>query len=339
PSGVRPTSFGTDQRRLIIGGRQGTGPWLATIDPSDRIAPVALSKHSPYAFTGEFVSIAIFGDRIAALGNVHGGAHGNSRWTVWTGDTTRITEYPQSLDTFGGVDGGDLAAVVINNDGPLITGSYRFGAPGLDGGIWLPAGVPIGRRWAQPDPTGTDLDTTRSVLVSVQTAAADQDQVVLAGSTTSLQNGVHQVATVWTRPDGTHWKRVELPRAGRRSEALSLSCWSGPAGQVRCLIAGTVDGRLAAWQSTGTTATRVTGLPAPVINPEGPRPTVVAGPTHRAIAFDTGTASAMVVAGQGRWSTIGGPPGRLVSAAARGRTAYVITQSRGSRTVSRAELP
>ncbi|QGN33909.1 hypothetical protein [Microlunatus sp. Gsoil 973] len=174
PADVRPTTFGTDQSGMIIGGRRDRGPWLATVSAADAITPVRLDKHSPYAVTAEFVSIGIFGDKIAALGNVHGGAHGNSRWTVWTGDTRQLTEYPQSLETFGGVNGGDLAAIVINKNGPLITGSYRFGASGLDGGIWLPDGEPAGRRWRQPDPTGTDLDTTRSMLVSIQTAAAGQ---------------------------------------------------------------------------------------------------------------------------------------------------------------------
>ena len=338
PADARPTAFGADRSRLIIGGREGRGPWLATLDADDAITPVPLSKHSPYAFTAEFVSIAIFEGRIAALGNVHGGAHGNSRWTVWTGDTDRLTEYPQSLETFGGVNGGDLEAIVINKDGPLITGSYRFGTSGLDGGIWLPRGQPVGKRWRQPDPTGTDLDTTRSILVSVQTAAADQDQVVLAGSTTELGNGVRQIATVWIRPDGDHWKRIQLPRPGDRSEALSLSCWSSGAGATGCLIVGTVDGRLAGWMLSGGHATRITGLPEVAVDPRGPRPVAVGDPDLRAVAFADGTKTAIAVGSPNGWRRGDGPAGQLVSAAARGRTMYLITENGGRRSLSRTEL-
>lgn len=336
PAGVRPTTFGTDQRQMIIGGRLDTGPWLAMVGTSDAITPVTLRKHSPYAFTAEFVSIGIWDGHIAALGNVHGGAHGNSRWTVWTGDTGSITEYPQNLDTFGGVNGGDLAAIVINKTGPLITGSYRFGDSGLDGGIWFPDGTPVGRRWIQPDPTGTSLDTTRSVLVSVQTAVADDDQVVLAGSTTDLTHGVRQVATVWTRPDGTHWERIKLPGARKRSEALSLSCQPDHQNRTSCLIAGTVDGHLAAWTLSGTQAQGVTGLPQRAIRRDGPRPVAITGTGIRAVAYDSGSRAAVLLESAGHWTETDGPPGHLVAAAGRGGRLYAVTEAGRHRTLFRA---
>jgi hypothetical protein len=311
---------------------------LATVSAADAITPVRLDKHSPYAVTAEFVSIGIFGDKIAALGNVHGGAHGNSRWTVWTGDTRQLTEYPQSLETFGGVNGGDLAAIVINKNGPLITGSYRFGASGLDGGIWLPDGEPAGRRWRQPDPTGTDLDTTRSMLVSIQTAAAGQDRVVLAGSTTELDNGVQQIATAWTRPDGTHWKRIQLPQPGKRSEALSLACRRDHGGTMSCLIAGTVDGELAAWQLVGDHATRITGLPQVTIDAKGPHPVAIASSELSAVAFADRSKIGVAVDSSDGWRRAEAPAGRLVSATASGRTMYLITQDGRRRSLSRAAL-
>ena len=338
PADVRPTALAAD-RDLIIGGRHGTGPWLATLDGHNAVHPVHLGTNSPYSEIAEFVSIATYHGRIAALGNVHGGAHGNSRWTVWTGDTTMITEYPQTLETFGGVNGGDLEAVVINKDGPLITGSYRFGDSGLDGGIWIPDREPVGSHWAQPDPTGTDLDTTRTTLVSIRTASADADHVVLAGSTTHLANGVHQVASVWTRPDGAHWQRIELPDAGNRSEALSIACWTGTRHTTDCLVAGTSDGHLAAWTVSGSHVARIDGLPGTRAVQDAARPAVIGGPDRRAIAYDNGASTGLVYESAGRWQRGAGPHGRLVSGIAKGQRAYVITQTGDRRTLSRTTLP
>lgn len=338
PAHVRPTSLAAD-RELIIGGRRGAGPWLAALDPHGALRPVLLGENSPYSETADLVSIATYQGRIAALGNVHGGAHGNSRWTVWTGTTTKITEYPQTLETFGGINGGDLEAIVINKDGPLITGSYRFGDSGLDGGIWIPDRDPVGSHWAQPDPTGTDLDTTRTTLVSIQTATADADQVVLAGSTTHLASGVRQVASVWIRPDGSRWQRIELPNPGKRSEALSIFCWPGTDDSPECLVAGTSDGRLAAWTLSGDHPQRITGLPEVTVSQNGARPAVLAGPTARAIAFDSGANTRLTYESAGHWQLGVGPHGTLVSGTADGRQAYVITAVGATRTLSRATLP
>jgi hypothetical protein len=337
PARTRPTTFGTDGQQLIIGGRNGPGPWLAKLSGDD-LQPVSLGEHSPYSKIAEFVSVGIYRNKIAALGNVHGGAHGNSRWTVWTGDTDALTEYPQSLETFGGVDGGDLAAIVINRDGPLITGSRLFGSGGLDAAVWLPDGTPVGKRWVlQPSP-GTALDSTPTVQVSVQAATATSGRVVLAGSSTHLGNGVHQIATIWDRPDGQHWKRIELPVSGRRSEALSISCPGSGAGSD-CLVAGTVDGHLAAWTLNGERPTAVRGLPAATVDPHGPRPAVITTAAVRAIAYASGSGTALTVNTQGRWRRAPGPSGHLVSATGHDRTAYVITQSGQTRHLQTAPLP
>lgn len=338
PTGVRPTSLAAE-RDLIIGGRRGTGPWLATLTRQNGIRTVPLDPHSPYAGTAELVSIATYQGKIAALGNIRGGAHGNSRWSAWTGDTGGLTEYPQPFDTFGGVNAGDLEAVVINSAGPLITGSYRFGDSGLDGGVWISDTTPVGEHWAQPDPTGTALDTTRSVLVSIRAAAADTDQVLLAGSTTHLGSGVHQVASVWVRPDGSRWQRIELPESGKRGEALSAGCWADAGRQLNCLIAGTADGRLVAWTLAGTRVHRVDGLPAASMTDSGARPAVIGNKTIRAIAYSLGSQTGLLYETGGRWQRGAGPDGQLVSAVGFGNQAYVITERGSSRKLSRAALP
>ncbi|WP_460810096.1 hypothetical protein [Microlunatus endophyticus] len=306
---------------------------------TSRGAPGAPRHELPYSEIAEFVSIAAYHGRIAALGNVHGGAHGNSRWTVWTGDTSTITEYPQTLETFGGVNGGDLEAVVTNKNGPLITGSYRFGDSGLDGGIWVPDRKPVGSHWAQPDPTGTDLDTTRTTLVSVQAAAADAEHVVLAGSTTHLDSRVHQVASVWVRPDQKRWHRIELPGAGNRSEALSIACWTGTGQTTDCLVAGTSDGRLAAWTVSGSHVARINGLPEVRVVQDGARPAAIGRPGLRAIAYDGDADTGLLYESAGRWLRGVGPHGKPMSGVAQGQQAYVITQAGDRRTLSRTTLP
>lgn len=332
PEDVRPTRLHTDQQRLAIGGRRGDGPWIGVL-ADDQLRPVRMQPNSPYAHTAEIVSLGISGDRLVALGNVHGGAHGNSRWTTWVGDPDEVVDLPQSLEVFGGINGGDLIDIMIDSDGVMIAGSRRF-TVGLDPAVWLPDG----RTWAlQPSP-GTALDSTDELLLSARRATADQHKMIMVGSATALGDGVRQRATAWIQD--REWRRADLPEPGRRSEATSVTCTpDDPA--MDCLISGSVDGRLAGWRLTDDGTTRVSGLPEAAAAPNTPTPRSIVSAEVRAIAYDTGDGTGLVTIGPGnaRPQSATAPPGRLIDAAAVGSTCYLITErDDGQRSLWRADL-
>jgi hypothetical protein len=82
--------------------------------------------------------------------------------------------------------------------------------------------------------------------------------VVLAGSAVRLAPGVvEQRASLWRSVSVNQgWSRLELPDAGRRSEAVAVSCTVH-----RCLVNGFVDGRLALWSVEAGKAIRLRDVP------------------------------------------------------------------------------
>ena len=104
----------SERRRPWCCKRAGTGPLV----PSE-----------PYAASARIVSAASAGGVLYLIGGRAGGAHGNTRWTVWDGTVAGpVTSRPQEFFTFGGQDAGPLLGTVIVDGRPIIVGS-RGGKP------------------------------------------------------------------------------------------------------------------------------------------------------------------------------------------------------------------
>ena len=101
------------------------------------------------AEVADFVSLATDGSSIVALGAAHGGAHANSRWTIWSGTPRRVIDRPQIFYAFGGQEAGDLIDVAWDDRGPMIVGSW-LGKHGLDGRIWRVEGGDLVTAGADP---------------------------------------------------------------------------------------------------------------------------------------------------------------------------------------------
>lgn len=319
----------TDGYSVIAGGRRGSGPFVGVID-DDQLRPVRLVPRSPYAKTAEIVSLARSGDQLVALGNVHGGAHGNSRWTVWRGSTDRILEQPQSLGTFGGTDGGDLVEIMINSSGPMIIGSRRFDDDGLDPAGWLPEGD----RWRLQPSAGTALDGTATEQKSVRTGLARTDRMILVGSTLELTGAPRQQAAGWVRTGS--WEQFTLPDSGERSEATAIACAPPGPRQPQCMITGSDRDRLAGWWLSDDVGEQITDLPDAAVSATGPpaRPMITAELAGVAYQTDTGAALAMDT-GAG-WQRLDAPSGDLIDAVAVGPSAYLLMEHNGSRRLWRA---
>lgn len=324
PAGVEPRTLTPFGDRLLVGGLVAgspPGPRLLSVGASGPATEIRLRPRSGYAPEARWQSVATDGTRIIAIGGANGGAHGNIRWTTWSGTAAGVEETPQSFYAFGGWGAGELVDAVVTPQGDAILGTWGGAQAGLDAAVWLPANDV----WTRQDPAGTALESTKELLVGPRSATTSGPGIVVAGSAIHLGDGsVAQLATLWrSSAPNAGWRRIDLPDAGRHSEAVSATCDG-----LRCTVAGQVDGVLAIWQVDGDRAVRVTGLPVFSVGDSDPvpRPLLLAG--HQVqITTEGGRSTVLTEYGSG-WARSTGPDGIPVGAALAGDRLYVVVSSR-----------
>lgn len=313
---AEPVALTQHAGQLLVGLRHRGAkvvPELVLLDGDKRTPiPVKPSPKSPYAFEAIWYSIAYDGKQLLALGGAAGGAHSNTRWTVWTGTPqTGLVEEPQDFFTFGGQTAGDLFSAVITPTGRALLGSWGGVQTGNDAMVWLPQGD---AKWARQDPTKTVLQSTPSLLVGPGFGTTLGNSIVVVGSQVRLApNVVAQEAAVWRSTNlNQGWSRIALPDPGNRSQANTATC------DKDCVISGYVDGQLAIWQLDASgTAKRLSGVPAIPVGDKDklPPPIVDGGKIVQIIAQDNKVK--VVTGADGSWSvheSTGGPEGPVTSA-------------------------
>jgi hypothetical protein len=333
PAGDEAVALTPDGDQLLVGLRHPGArpvPRLMVRSADGRLTPVPLQPKSPYAYEATWLSLVTDGGWILAIGGAPGGAHSNTRWTVWTGSTKGLVEKPQSFNTFGGWGAGNLLDAVATPAGTALVGSWGSDKAGLDAAVWLPSG----ERWVRRPSAGTALESTSKLLVSARSATAAGDGLVLPGSQVTLGDGfVKQQAAVWRSTSlNQGWTRVELPEPGDRSEAIRARCTADD-----CLMSGYADGELALWRLDGGTASRLPGLPPVAVGDKDdvPAPIDVDG-TVLQIVGDNGKVK--VLTGKDDQWTVHestGPSGPVVDALRLNNTLYLITAT----TLWTAEVP
>ena len=169
----------------------GSHPVLLHVGATGVVRPVPLRPTSPYAKVADLSSLASDGTQVFAIGEAHGGAHANFRWTTWSGSVRALTEYPQTFETFGGISAGALLDVVVTTDGPVIAGSWSSAdARGLDAAIWLPRG----QTWQRQESAGGALANRDDLQVAPRAAAAFGTTMIITGSVITFGDGVQQSA-------------------------------------------------------------------------------------------------------------------------------------------------
>lgn len=312
PAGAKPMVLTPVGDTLLIGVRRDGRPGLLRRGADGTIKDVTVSPAGMYGEEALWYSIAADASHIVAIGGKTGGAHGNVRWSIWDGSDTRLAETPQPITTFGGYGGGNLLDAVLTPAGPALIGTWQNPTVGLDIMVWLPDG----KYWARRPVAGTALENKQDSLKFPLAATSVGKGVVIAGWELSAGR---QHPTVWMSPhDYTGWTMTHLPDAGRAGAVLSVEC-----ADTTCTAAGWVDGKLALWTLTGTTWTRVKGVPSvPVaqntalaspVEVEG-HPTEVLNKGDQVVLAETTTRPAT------------GPTGKVVAAARVGRTLYVATE-------------
>jgi hypothetical protein len=326
---AEPVVLSGHGEQLLVGLRDRDAkvvPRLLVVE-GDKQSEVKLEPNprSPYAALAIWKSIAYDGRRVLALGGAAGGAHSNVRWTVWTGDTSKVTELPQVFTTFGGPDAGRVYSAVIAPAGQALLGAWASKTSGLDAAVWLPTGT----KWTRQDSAGTVLRSQPSLLVGPGDATVFGDAIVQTGSQVRLAaNVVQQEAAVWVSQrlnDG--WSGFALPEVGARSQGLRVSC-----GEQLCTVAGWVDGKLALWQfdpAKPDSARRLKGLPEIAVGDKTPLPPPVLDGDQIVQVVADGNQVKVLRGTDGAWTvkTSDGPTGDVTDARLIGRTLYLIAGS------------
>ncbi|MGD9531032.1 hypothetical protein [Pseudonocardia sp.] len=292
----------------------------------ERSAEVPLVAATGYGRSASWVALAVDGERILGVGADRGGAHGNPRWSVWTGDADGVQEREQAFSTFGGWGAGELVDAVARPDGDALVGSWQGDVAGLDVAVWTRSG----EEWTRSPSTGTSLQGTRASVVAALAVAGAPDGLIITGWVYGTAPGGTQAPVVWRAPEpGGPWTREALPAAGGRGSAMAVRCTDGGADGT-CVVAGQVDGNLALWRSVAEGGwIRVPGLPslpvdesvrlpAPLLRPDGVDQVVT----------DEGRPAVLSVAWDGqpaRLRPVDGPQAAPVAAAAVDGRLYLVT--------------
>jgi hypothetical protein len=325
PAGVAASSLAVTPGGLLVGGRGSSGgdhPVLFVVDQSGTVRPVPVHPNSPYAKVADLVSLAARGQQVVALGAAHGGAHANFRWTVWSGSTNSLNDYPQTFETFGGQSAGGLLDIVFTSDGPAIAGTWAAREGGLDAAVWRPRG----HRWIRQSSAGTALANTPQLQVAPR-AASGGPAMIISGSVITFDNGVQQRAAVWIQPNRNEpWTLLQLPEAGTRSEALSNVC------RESCWVSGYADGVVALWSfdtaDQPAKGTRDSALPRIEHDAEdaGPVTVVTSIDQPGLLVSHAGHTQLLLSESQG-WHTFTGPAGPVIDATTVGDRLYAITKT------------
>jgi len=282
---------------------------------------VKVEAKSPYALEATWHSIAYDGQRLLALGGASGGAHSNTRWTVWTGSAKALTEYPQEFNTFGGQTAGALFSAVITPAGQALAGSWGSAQTGLDGAIWLPQGTD---KWVRQPSAKTVLESVPSLLLSPNYGTAAGEGILLTGSQVRLgPNLVQQEAAAWRSTSVNQgWSRIALPELGGRSQGNTATCTTATA----CTISGFVDNKLAIWQIDGTQGKRLQNVPAIPVGDKDKLPPPIDDNGHLYQLIAEGNKIKVVSGHDNSWTVqeSTGPEGVVKDAALVGKTLYLL---------------
>ena len=336
PQGAVPEALAAAGDRLLIGLRrdgQPTQPGLLRRAADGAVTEVPVQAATGYGRMASWYSLAASvdgnGDRVLGIGGDRGGAHGNVRWSVWTGSTAGVAEHAQAFSTFGGWGAGDLTDAVLTPGGSAVVGSWQSDDTGQDVAVW----TPDGDAWVRRSSTGTPLQSTRAAQGFATAATAFGPGVLVAGWGIATDTG--QVPLVWqSGPDASGWRKTTLPDAGKAGAAAAVRCAAST-----CAVAGRVDGTLALWQMTDQRWSRLSGLPpiavgdndrlAAPLSPDGPVTEIVA---------DQGQVKIVEAAGETTTvRTAAGPTGVVTAAVQVGPSVFVIAGDPAAPTLWQAD--
>ena len=243
-----PEALAAHGDTLVIGTRPPDHPELVVRTKDGRLSNARLTPTTPYGREAHWYGITSDGTTITGVGGERGGAHGNVRWSAWTGDTGQVVEKTQGFSTFGGYGAGELIGPVRTAGGPLIIGTWQSAKAGLDIAAWTYAAD----TWTRQPSAGTVLESSQELLRFPLAVTPNGDGALVVG----WQIGKGAVSAAVWQFDGTTWTTAALPDG---DAALAARCWDGT-----CHVVGRAKGKLAWWSGSGADWKKLTTPDVPV---------------------------------------------------------------------------
>jgi hypothetical protein len=339
PAGAVPVALSAAGDALLIGVRrdgQPVVPGLLRRGPDGATADLAVNAATPYGLLATWHSIASDGDRVLAIGGERGGAHGNVRWSVWTGSATGtagVTEERQGFSTFGGYGAGDMIDAVLTPTGGALVGTWESAQVGFDVAVWTADGAV----WTRQSSAGTALENSKDSLAFPVAATALDQGILVAGWKLALDAGGRELPVVWRSTSGsTGWSSSPLPDAGQAAAAMSVRCWG-----TTCGIAGRVDGKLAVWRLADGTWTRLAGPPPVAVGDRDRLTAPIEVDGHLAQVVSDGGQVKIARADGDKWTVraTAGPTGTVTAVTTVGDSVYLLAgPDENTKTLWRADL-
>jgi hypothetical protein len=183
----------------------GSGPaaWRSVDGSTWQPVPFEPLPASYYGPRQVITSVACAGGRVAMIGAVPGGAHGNPRVSTWRLSGARMVENAAPFETYGGDTAVDVGFLAAGQSGFAIAGNRSSGAA-----AWLSSdGRTFGLFEDAPGLAGKTVARDAAEL-------PDGRWVVVGGAGGVLD----QQAAAWITTDGSSWVRADPPAASGFNE-------------------------------------------------------------------------------------------------------------------------
>jgi hypothetical protein len=285
---------------------------------------VPLVPSEPYATSARIESVTAAGGQLYLIGGRAGGAHGNTRVTVWDGPVAGpVVSRPQEFFTFGGHDAGPLLGTVMVDGRPIIVGS-RGGDAGTNAALYAVDGV----LWHQLDTPAALQSGNRVVLGFTAVATLGSTVVIVGDSVQATEEGAVQTPALYYGTVGGAWHRVDLPAPASQGlrHATGVACAT-----TRCWVSGWA-GRPVVWSVSVTDGAvgETTVLPGDPPSDGDPTALVVIADGRPVVLTNAASPAAAVRCSDG-WRSVSAPA-QATSVRGDGADAYAVAGDRLWRT-------
>jgi hypothetical protein len=186
--------------------------WTSTDGTAWSLVTFRPLPSSYYGPNQVILSVACAAGKVAMIGAVPGGVHGNPRVSTWLsvkGPETVMAENPAPFETYGGAQAIDVGRIAAGPDGFAIAGDRVSGAA-----AWF---SPDGRTYRLVEgAAGLASDAGHETLARDAVAVGDGQWAFVGGA--AVRGSLDERATVWLTGDGTTWTRDDPPPASGYNE-------------------------------------------------------------------------------------------------------------------------
>ncbi|MBN6041502.1 hypothetical protein [Amycolatopsis sp. 195334CR] len=242
---------GSGEEILLTGsvpGPDGRSPaaWLGTPEAGWRALP--LHTGGGYGAQAELVEPSAGGGRLLALGRAYGGAHGNARLTIWSGDPTGLTDHPQPFELLGGPRAMAVNGTATTPGASVLSGQWEHPAAGAGAAVWV---YSDGQAWSRLDEARALLSSPGAPTRALGVAATGPGFTAVG----DVRADRRFSPLVWTSGNGRDWQRADLPRPADSGDvsASRIACTESACVATGLSRSNTGPQRLACWHGSGGT--------------------------------------------------------------------------------------